>query len=355
MNTLRLYIVREVLIGSLIAALVLVTLFDLFTFSDELKHLNKGHYGMRQILLFLALTTPTLLYEVIPSAALLGSLSVVGGMANNREIVAMRAAGLSTGWIIRSMMLAGLVLVLMSTAIGELVAPNCERAAQLLKSEALNDNVAMHTRWGMWLREGNNFINVRKIEDDSSLTDVRIYEVNPQHQVTAFNHAEHAEFIGNQQWRLHNLQSTQLDEKQITSRAVAEKVLHSNIQTDLLKVAVVSADNQSLTDLFQYIQFLRQNNQKSQRYEVAFWSRLINPLVTFVMLMVSAPLVIGIGRGSSSGARILTGVVIGEMFDAFDKMTGHVGLIYELNPIAVAVFPSLLVFLAALYTLRRTL
>jgi lipopolysaccharide export system permease protein len=102
-----------------------------------------------------------------------------------------------------------------------------------------------------------------------------------------------------------------------------------------------------------YIDFLKHNNQKSQRYEVAFWSRLVNPLVTFVMLMVSAPLVIGIGRGSSTGARILIGIVIGEMFDAFDKMVGHAGLIYDLNPILVAVLPSILVFCAAVYALRR--
>ena len=36
---------------------------------------------------------PLYVYELIPSAALLGSLFVLGDMANNREIIAMRVAG----------------------------------------------------------------------------------------------------------------------------------------------------------------------------------------------------------------------------------------------------------------------
>jgi lipopolysaccharide export system permease protein len=307
---------------------------------------------MKEILQFLALTTPTLFYEVIPTSAMLGSLAVVGGMANNREILAMRAAGLSIAWIIRRIMLAGVFLLAISILVGEFLAPNCERDAQLLKNTALNDKVAMRSKYGMWLREGNSFINVRTILDDGSLSDVRIYDINA-HSLKQLTHAEHARFLGNQQWQLENIQQSTFDTNQISAHAIPEQNWHSGIDSDLLKVAVVSADNQSLYDLYNYIDFLKQNNQKSQRYEVAFWSRMVNPLVTFVMLLVSAPLVIGIGRGSSMGARILVGIVIGEVFDAVDKMAGHAGLIYDLNPILVAILPSSLMLCVALYALRK--
>ncbi|MGD0959854.1 MAG: LPS export ABC transporter permease LptG [Methylomonas sp.] len=353
MKVLTAYIVKEVLKGAFIAILLLVTLFVLFTFTDELKNLGHGNYGMKQILVFLLLSTPTLFYEVTPSGALIGSLVVVGSMANHREIVAMRAAGISAGWIIRRIMLAGLFLVIVSMSIGEFIAPPCERAAQLLKNTAQNDSIVMRTRYGMWLREGDSFINVRKILEDGSLSDIRIYDINEQHRLKKFTRADHARFLGNQLWRLENVRHSEINPTKIGADTRPEEIWQSSIDSDLLKVAVVSADNQSLYDLFMYIDFLKQNNQKSQRYEVAFWSRVFNPFVTFVMLMVSAPLVIGIGRGTSTGSRILVGILIGEIFDAFDKMAGHAGLIYELNPIMVAVLPGALVFCAALYAVRR--
>ena len=90
MNVLTGYIVREILKGSFIAVLLLLTLFNLFTFSDELKDLGGG-YGLKQIFYYLALTSPRVFYELVPASALLGSLFILGAMGNNRELIAMRA------------------------------------------------------------------------------------------------------------------------------------------------------------------------------------------------------------------------------------------------------------------------
>ncbi|WAR46981.1 LPS export ABC transporter permease LptG [Methylomonas rapida] len=353
MNVLTLYIIKEVGKGSLLALLLLLTLFNLFTFSDELKDIGHGNYGLKQILLYLALTSPRVFFELVPSAALLGSLFVVGAMANNREIVAMRAAGLSTGWIIRSIMLAGLLLVLVAVFVGEFVAPPSERAAQLLKTTAQNKGIVMRSQYGMWLREGNRYINVRQILDDGSLGDIRVYEIDDQHKLNQVTHAEHGKFLGDQQWLLTNVQRSTISPRQINADTQAEIQWQSTIESDLLKVAVVNSDNLSLYDLYMYIDFLKTNNQKSQNYEMAFWSRLVNPLVTFVMLMVSVPFVIGIGRGISTGGRIMMGVLIGMSFNIMDRIAGHMGLIYDINPIVMAITPSFLVFSAALYAVWR--
>lgn len=353
MNVLTGYIVKEVIKGSLLALLLLLTLFNLFTFSDELKDLGVGGYGLKQILMFLALTSPRVFYELVPSAALLGSLFVVGAMANNREIVAMRATGLSIFWIIRSIMLAGLILVVIAVAVGELVAPEAERAAQLLKTTAQNNGVVLRSQYGMWLREGNRFINVRKILDDGSLGDIRVYEISEQQKLAMITHAEHGKFLGDKQWQLSNVKQSVINYQQIDANRYPQMPWQSAIDSDLLKVAVVNSDNLSLYDLYMYIDFLKTNNQKSQSYELAFWSRLINPLVTFVMLMVSAPFVISIGRGIGSGGRILMGIIIGMTFNIFDRIAGHVGLVYDINPLLMAILPSTLVFCVALFAVWR--
>ena len=115
---------------------------------------------------------------------------------------------------------------------------------------------------------------------------------------------------------------------------------------------MVEADNLSVIELYRYIRFLKDNNQQSQKYELAFWGRLINPFIVFVMLMVSVPFVIGIGRGSSTGGRIMIGIVIGSTFNIFDKIFGHLGLVYQLDPLLVSITPSLIVFSGALLALR---
>jgi lipopolysaccharide export system permease protein len=51
-NVLTSYIVREVLKGAFVAIILLLTLFNLFTFSDELGDLSET-YGLKEIIILL--------------------------------------------------------------------------------------------------------------------------------------------------------------------------------------------------------------------------------------------------------------------------------------------------------------
>ena len=353
MSVLTGYIVREVLKGSTVALVLLLTLFNLFTFSDELKDLGTGSYGLKEIFLYLTLTSPRVLYELIPSSALLGSLFVVGAMSNNREIVAMRAAGLSIFWVIKSVMWAGVILSLISVLIGEFVAPEAERRAQLIKTTAQNNEVVMHSKYGLWLRENNKFINVRKIERKGELSDIYIYELDEQGHLVLVRNIAHATFLGNELWQMKGIKQSEISSKQIFSNSNDQMEWKTSINPDLLNVVVVKSENMSLYDLFVYISFLKENNQKSQTFELAFWGRLINPLNTFVMLMVSIPFVVGVKRGVGTGGRMMIGIIIGMTFNIFDKIAGHMGLVYDFNPMLMAIMPSAFVFCGAVYAVSR--
>ncbi len=46
-------------------------------------------------------------------------------------------------------------------------------------------------------------------------------------------------------------------------------------------------------DLWRYAGFLKKNGQEAATYEVAFWGKVVTPLVTLVMLFLSIPFVFG--------------------------------------------------------------
>jgi len=352
-NVINGYIVREILKGSLVALVLLLTLFNLFTFSDEIKDLGKGHYGLKEIFTYLALTSPTVFYELMPASALLGSLFILGAMGNNHEIIAMRAAGLSVFGILRAVMLAGAILVAMAIIVGEFVAPSAERAARLLKVTAQNEQVVMNSKYGLWLREGKKFINVRQLQDDGSLSDINIFELDDAAHLRLSTHADSARFLGDQQWQLEQIKQSEISTRQILASQQTESIWRSSIAPDLVKIVVVNPNNLALYDLMMYIDFLKDNQQKSHVYEMALWGRIVNPLVTFIMLLISAPFVIGVKRGVSLGGRMMIGVVIGMGFNIIDKITGHIGLIYDLNPPLIAVVPSLIALSLALLAIRK--
>jgi lipopolysaccharide export system permease protein len=352
-NVLTGYIVREILKGSSIALMLLLTLFNLFTFSDELGDLGKGAYGLKEVFYYLALTSPRVFYELMPASALLGSLFILGAMGNNYELVAMRAAGLSVLGIIKAVLLAGAILVLISMLVGELVAPAAEQKAQVIKATAQNAQIFLNEKYGLWLREGKKFINVRQIQDNGELADISIYELDERQHLHQALHADRAIFLGKQQWQLKQIRQSTISTEQMQASTREDQVWMSSIAPDLLKIVVVNPNNLSLYDLALYVNFLKDNHQKSHKFEMAFWGRVVNPLIIFVMLLVSAPFVIGIKRGVSAGGRMLLGVVIGMGFNIIDTIAGHIGLIYDLNAPLMAFLPSLTVLTLALVAIKR--
>ena len=354
MNVLTSYIVREILKGSLVTLLILLTLFNLFTFADELKDIGKEQYGLKEIVYYVALNSPTIVYELVPAAGLIGSLFVLGSMGNNRELIAMKAAGLSVQGIIKSVLVAGVFLVIGATAIGEFFAPTSERLAQKIRATALNERFISDAKYGLWFREGANFINVREIKDDGKLENINIYEVDASRQLQRAIHADRADYIEKKKWKLTNIKESQISTGKIQVSTRNEELWQSSIAPDLLKIVVVNPNDLSLYDLAQYISFLKTNHQKAHSYEVAFWGRAFSPVTTFVMLLISTPFVIGIHRGVSVGARILIGVTIGMGFNIMDKIINHFGLIYSFNPLVMALLPNLIVIIILALAMSRT-
>ncbi|MGR9100384.1 MAG: LPS export ABC transporter permease LptG [Gammaproteobacteria bacterium] len=352
MNVLTGYIVKEILKASIIAVLVILSLYNLFTFSDELEDMGKGSYGLKEILFYLALTTPRVFYQLVPSAALLGSLFVLGGMANNRELVAMRASGVSILGIIKPVMYSGAIMVLFSFCIGEFIAPLTERTAQLIRSKAKDKEVMMNTKYGFWLRDENTFINVRQILGDGELADISIYELDEKGALRRISHAKKANFANGKEWLLKSIVHSEMEGGKVTAGEAEEKAWKSALDPDFMDVVMVKPENLSVYDLGKYIEFLRENGQESNTFELAFWDRLVNPVTTMAMLLIAVPFVIRAHRNMSIGYRITVGVIFGMGFFVFDKIIGHIGLVYALNPLLMGILPSLIILAVATAAIR---
>ena len=353
MNAIDRYIIKEVLKGTLIALLILYTLFNLFTLKDELKFRGLGDYDLKHIFMYIGLLAPHYLYELMPSAALLGSLFVLGGMANHRELVAMRVSGVSILGIIRSVMMAGLVLVSFSFVIGEFVAPDAEKKAKILRNVAKTQKPIARTASGLWLREGNQFINIKDIYTEGDVADIYIYELDEQRHLQKMIHAQRGHFLDAGRWLIKGVQVSEISPEGISAEHIDEEIWYSVVDPDVVDVVVVDPENLSLHELVKYVAFLQKNKQDARKYELAFWARLINPFITLVMLLVSAPFVVGVGRGVALGPRMVMGILIGMSFNIVDNAVGQMGVVYGLNPLFVAVLPSGLILMGALYAISR--
>ena len=345
MRILRRYLAHEIYSAT---ALVLVAFLGLFAFFDlihELGDIGKGDYRLQHAAMFVLLSVPGRVYELMPIAALIGAVYALALLAAHSEVTVMRASGLSTWQALGAVMSAGLVLALITFCFGELIAPPAERAAQSLRLKALTSVIAQEFRSGLWVRDGRNFVNVGEVKPDARLVNVKIYEFDADLRLRTVSFAEQGEYQPPNRWRLVNVVRTVLAESGSRIEKAPEMLWSSDLNPDILGVLLVQPDKMSVATLYQYVQHLAENKQSTGRYDIALWKKLIYPLAVLVMLALALPFAYMQARSGGVSFKIFAGIMLGLVFHLLNSLFAHLGAINTWPAFLSAVTPSL-IFLA---------
>jgi lipopolysaccharide export system permease protein len=377
MRTLRLYLWREISLASLFVLFALLSLFMFFDMVQQLDEIGRRGFQLRHAFSYVALTLPSRTYELMPIAALIGTIYALSKLASNSEFTIMRVSGMSTQRLLNSLLIIGMVFVGLTYALGELVSPPAEQLAQRVRMKAMGSQISVRDfRSGVWVRdvlkdnaggvEAFRFINVGAVSPDSSTRDWRIFEFDSDYRLRSITTAEAGRYTPGDGWTLSGVVETRLPElsTESTSQTTAgtqitrddTRAWRSDLRPDIFGVLMVQPERMAGWDLAQYIRHLSENRQQTDRYEIAFWSKLFYPLAVLVMMALALPFAYLHVRAGGVSLKIFTGVMIGVAFYGLNKLFAHLGMLNTWPPIIVAALPSLVVLalaMGALYWIER--
>lgn len=346
------YVARSVIGGALLVLAVLIALDTLFAFFGELDDLGRGDYDIWTAALYVLLTIPARIYELFPAAVAVGGVLGLGTLAANSELVVMRAAGISINRIIVMVMQGGLVLMAIIVAVGEGIAPSSQHRAENLRAAAISGQGAAVSDRGLWVRDGERFINVGEVLPGRVLRDVEIYSFEGTRLSTA-QHAESAVHVDNR-WRMQELRRTRLDDGVLATERIAEMQREQLVRPELFQLLTISPESLPIWQLHRYVEYLRANRLESDRFALAFWKKIETPLSTLVMLLLALPIIFGSLRSAGAGQRVFIGSLIGIGYYLVAELFSHIGIVYGLAPLQAALAPVLLFTVVGLYALRYT-
>jgi lipopolysaccharide export system permease protein len=374
MKILEKYVLSEIFKSVLFVLVAFLALFAFFDLMGELSAVGHGGYGFKDALVYVLLGLPGYAYELMPIAALIGTIYTLSQFASRSEFTIMRVSGMST--VQAGMMLAkiGVVFVLFTLAFGELIAPKASEMAEKWKLRAQGGSLTQEFRSGLWAKDvikaedgsgavvGSRFLNVREVRPDGTLQGVRIYEFDRDFRLKALLTAAGGSYLGNHAWRLQDVVQTQFaadafrqPETTATGRTAGITMHHleqyrlaSEITPDILSVVFADPDRMSAKDLAAYTRHLEENRQATNRYEIAFWKKVIYPFAVFVMLALALPFAYLHFRSGAVSLKIFVGIMIGVGFQLLNNLFSHLGLINTWPPLITAALPSTLFLLLAI-------
>lgn len=353
MQIFKRYFWQETSINISMMMLGLLAMFSFFDLIQELDSLGQGNYGISQMLVFVLLSIPGHIYDVVPVAVLVGMMYSLGTLARNSELVVMRVSGLSLlniGWILVKV---GMLFTVLTFFIGELITPISEKMAQRMRVQATDSVIAQDFKSGLWVKDGKSFVNVETVLPDASLLNVHIYEFDENFKLRSISVAKKGEFE-DERWDLSEVTQTKFNTfKKIEQNNIQTQIFNkanwkSLIRPELLNVLLVAPEKMSVWNLYAFIQHLQANKQKTTRYDVALWSKMIYPLACMVMVILALPFGFLQQRSGGTSAKLFIGVMLGVAYQIMNRVFIHLGVLNDWPPLMSAITPTILFLIAGL-------
>ncbi len=357
----------------LVAFLALISFMDL---TSELPDVGKDGYEIQHAFLYVLMLVPGHVYEVMPVAALIGTIYTMAQFASSSEFTIMRASSMSTQMAAAMLFKIGVVLVLITFIFGELITPRTAPWAERIRLSAQGASVSQQFKSGMWTKDvvrsdgvkgevtGTRFFNVSQFRPDGRLVDVKLYEFDNNFRMRSLITAKSGVFEGKNKWRLEDVTETLFsnsatpdaqslatfgqETSAVTTRKHASMALTSEITPKILLVSSADPERMSANELAVYTRHLAENRQETDRFKIAFWKKLIDPFAIFVLMALALPFAYLHTRSGGVSLKIFIGIMIGVSFILINTLFSHLGLLSTWPAFFTAVAPSLLFLLLAL-------
>jgi lipopolysaccharide export system permease protein len=373
------YIYERYLAKQIYAAFgfILFALVALFLFFDILSELGsiQGQYTLPLALLHVLLKAPSRISEIIPIAALIGSIYVFAMLASQSEFTILRIAGLDVKRGLITLGKISLPLVALTLIMSEWIGPFTEAKSEQIRMKALGSTYSSQFKTGVWVKDrlrdedgsgpvrpGVRYVNVGKVDKDNDIGDIRMYEFNDAYNLLSIRTAPSGHFDETGIWVLNDVTETRFKEIKQTdplnpvfsAQTFTHPILtlESEVTPQILSVLLISPEKMSIISLGRFISHLQENKQDVQRHAIAFWKKVVYPFTIFVMLALALPFAYLKVRAGSVGIKVFGGIMLGMSFQLFNSLFSNVGLLSAWPAFMTALIPPMLYFLLALAGLR---
>jgi len=357
MNLVDRYIARTVGLMIFFAVLALFGILTLFTVLEQLEDIQNT-YTLNDALIYTLLTTPRRIYEVLPYSALIGCLLGMGMLANNSELVVIRASGISTGSITLSVLKPVLVLVLIGLAVGEYLVPDAERIAQASRSRAMSDESRITPEFGFWYREGAIYMHFDELTPGGEMKGISHYLFNEEGRLKEVLFAERALYHDvsevEKYWLMETVIKTEFVGEQTLTQQMASYEWQTSLAPDFLSTEMVVQPNKlSIRELDAKIIYMEEQGLNTVKYRLGYWQKLLQPLSTLGLVFVGLSFIFGPLRESTMGMRVVSGLVVGILFKFLQDLFAPASMVYGFSPLVATLIPSLVCFILGFWLLKR--
>jgi lipopolysaccharide export system permease protein len=286
----------------------------------------------------------------------------LGALANNLELISMRAAAITPVRIAFPIIKLSVVFIAVVILLQNIVIPRVEYKASQLRAKTfidpglagLEEEMGVGVNKEFWTRNKGYFIRIGLVQPNRTLAGVEIYQFDDQGNLVKALQTPTAELLQDNTWLLHEVRETQLGKIQAQSEFKDTLLWDALLSEEQTRTLITTASSLAPADLWRFIQRLEENNMNSESSRVMFWRQMSIPLGLLGMALLSLPFLLGSTRSVPVGQRVAIGGLIGITYYLVQQISGHLAGILHWNVALTVMAPGLLILGIAILLLKRT-
>lgn len=184
LGTLEQYVARQNLYYMIICLGVGTCIYLLSDLFDRLDDFVEKGLGVGTMLYYFGVKVPVIFSQILPAVYLLALVVQLGVMARNKEIVAMRAGGISMAWFIRFFLMYAVFWSFGQFFFSQYIGIYGEQEAhRIWKEDVRKHDLEEMVIEDLWFRDGAFIVHAEQARPSRSrATGVTVYEFDPDSQ-----------------------------------------------------------------------------------------------------------------------------------------------------------------------------
>lgn len=285
------YLRREFLRLFFLSLTLFLFIALLIDFFDRLDYLIKYKSSGSTVFLYFLFKAPLFITQATPVAALTAALMSLASFSRNREIIALKACGVSQWQIARPLLLAAGILTVLLWGWNETVVPQAYRQSRhinLTIKKRLPKSVFHENSF--WYHGDKSFYHIEHFDArENTLSGITIYVIDEQFRVLSLIEASQASWRDGQ-WRFKDFQ-----EKSLALDGAPAETRSTPILTEtpedftLVNIEPEEFSSQQLRD---YITDLQEKGVDATAYQVDLRLKGAMPFAIFAMTLLGIALAV---------------------------------------------------------------
>jgi len=333
----------QVFLSLLIVMFAIAGIDLIFLFLNELSDLS-DYYTLNHVLIYCLKSFPYRLFDLTSYICLIGLIIGMGSLTNKGELIGAQILGKSLTSIAVAAFRPVLLIMIIGLLASQFLIPSLSQSAEETRSQ-LQEKVSY--KQGYWNNNDHSISFFHSAPERDRILGLTVYEFDKERKVSRVIFAEEA-FLNLSKWEARKKETINLSNYSPDNTSVVSGLPELNIDFDQM----LSPKYLSLTNL--YIQS-RETFSKYRKNELSleFWRKVLQPLVTFSLVILAMSFLFGPMREQKTGQRILIAIGVAFTVDLTQKLLGSISVVSEIPTIASVLFPALLIICISLVLLKR--